>query len=238
MWTCAPAWWITGGIKKYTRWTTGSLGVKATTKPATNATAPSIRPIFSKARTGAVTTGYRTVPYMTRTVDLTRPARTRRRVGWLQCLPPLICSLRPSTTYSPGGRAAFQRPWVALALNVLRPWSVTNRIVPVSGMSWSPVGTLATKMPRTVTLLASTSNAFDEPELLWSPEDWRLSQGSSCNPDTAPVVESWVTVKHRECRAVVPKHFPELPWHVTENTDPVLASMMVTEPRTFEWRGP
>lgn len=100
MWTCTPTrpptWWITGGIKKYMRWTTGSLRAKATTKPATNATVPSSRPIFSHKRTGPRAT-YRTVSYMTRTVDLTCLARTKRRVGWLQCLPPLTCSLRPST---------------------------------------------------------------------------------------------------------------------------------------------
>jgi hypothetical protein len=98
MWTCAPRWWITGGIKKYTRWTTGSVGMNANTKPATNATVPSSRPIFSQARTRPTRTTYRTVSYMTTTVDLTRPLRTKSRVGWLQCLPPLICSLRPSTT--------------------------------------------------------------------------------------------------------------------------------------------
>ena len=104
-------------------------------------------------------------------------------------------------------------------------------------MSWSPVGTVATKVPLTVALCSSTSLTCDGRELARVLDDWRLSQCLSCNPDTEPVVELSVTVRHCECRAVVPTHAVELPAHVTKNTDLVLP-MMVTEPRTFPCRGP
>lgn len=100
-----------------------------------------------------------------------------------------------------------------------------------------PRGNTGDEVPLTVALCSSTSLTCGGRELVRIPDDWRLSQCSSRKPDTEPVVEFSVTVRHCECRAVVPTHCVALPAHVTENTDPVLP-MMLNEPRTFSCRGP